>query len=91
MQQALVNPRSTAKPSHVSAYLSYHRRELLGLLDGGTEGGGVFARRHAKIMDGLVGPLFEAARETAAPRTRVVLGAVGCIGRGFQGWKSDLD
>jgi UTP:GlnB (protein PII) uridylyltransferase len=42
-------------------------------------------------MDGLVGSLFDAALGAAPNRTRVVLGAVGGYGRGFLGWKSDLD
>jgi len=91
MQHALVNRQATARPNHVLAYLSYHRRDLLGLLEHGTEGGGVFARRHAKIMDGLVGPLFDAALSAAPQRSRVVLGAVGGYGRSSLGWKSDLD
>ncbi|HEY6080207.1 MAG TPA: [protein-PII] uridylyltransferase [Polyangiaceae bacterium] len=91
MQQARVEPERTEKPKHVSAYLNYHRRELLGLLDGGSEGGVVFARRYAKLMDGLVGSLFEGALNAAPQQMRVVLGAVGGYGRGLLGWKSDLD
>ena len=91
MQNALLDLQPAAKPNHVSAYLSYHRRELLALLDGSRDGGCVFARRHSKLMDGLVGSLFEAALGAAPQRTRVVLGAVGGYGRGLLGWKSDLD
>src|SRR5436190_5696595 len=91
MQQALLEPERTEKPKHVSAYLNYHRRELLALLDGGPEGGVVFARRYASLMDGLVSSLFEAALSAVPQQTRVVLGAVGGYGRGLLGWKSDLD
>lgn len=92
MQHVVVEPQRTAKPSHVSAYLQYHRRELLTLLDSDETSGVVFASRHAQLMDGLVGPLFEAALATLpGPRFPVVLGAVGGHGRGRLGWKSDLD
>ena len=90
-QNVLVDTPRTAKPTHVSAYLSHHRRELLALLDGGSTGGVVFARRHAKLMDGLVGSLFDAALAATPQPTRVVRGAVGGDGRGFLGWKSYLD
>jgi [protein-PII] uridylyltransferase len=90
-QNPLVSPPPTVKPNHVSAYLSYHRRELLGLLDDGAQRGAAFARRHATIMDGLVSSLFGAAVVAAPQRTRVVLGAVGGYGRSLLGWKSDLD
>lgn len=92
MQNAVVEPQRTAKPNHVSAYLQFHRRELLGLLDAGATAGVAFARRHAQIMDGLVGSLFEAALAALpGPHVRVVLGASGGFGRRLLGWKSDLD
>src|SRR5688500_942560 len=92
MQSALVEPTRAAPPGHVSSYLQHHRRELLGLLDGGAAGA-TFARRHAQVMDGRIDSLFKAASGTlpAADRVTVVLGAVGGYGRRLVGWKSDLD
>jgi [protein-PII] uridylyltransferase len=92
MQNALVEPTRAPRPGHVSSYLQHHRRELLGLLDGGAAGA-AFARRHAQVMDGLIDSLFKAALGAlpVADRVPVVLGAVGGYGRSLLGWKSDLD
>jgi [protein-PII] uridylyltransferase len=61
-----------------------------------TEGasGVALARRHSKIMDGLLSALYPAAYATIQHQRRwipVLLGAVGGYGRELLGWKSDLD
>ncbi|HYP87690.1 MAG TPA: hypothetical protein VEQ59_06045, partial [Polyangiaceae bacterium] len=92
MQNAVVETQRSVKLSHLSAYLLYHRRELLSLLDADETAGVAFARRHAQVMDGLVVSLFEAALAALpGPRVPVVLGAAGGYGRRVLGWKSDLD
>lgn len=92
MQNAVVEPERTVKSSHLTEYLQFHRRELLGLLDADATSGVAFARRHAQIMDGLIGPLFEAALAAMpGPHPPVLLGAAGGYGRRLLGWKSDLD
>ena len=58
MQNALVEPRRTAKPDHVAVYLQHHRRELLEQLDAARDTGVDFARRYAQVLDGLVVSLF---------------------------------
>jgi [protein-PII] uridylyltransferase len=92
MQNVVVVPPRASRKGDVSTYIQFHRRELLTLLDSQAMGGAAFAQRHAQVMDGLVGPLFEAALASLpGPRVPVVLGAVGGYGRGRLGWKSDLD
>jgi [protein-PII] uridylyltransferase len=93
MQNALAEPIRATKPSHVSAYIEYHRGELLTLLQSESKAGVVFARRHAQVMGGLIDSLFKAALSSLPPEERapVVVGAVGGFGRGHLGWKSDLD
>lgn len=94
MQSALAETRRAPKPNHVGAYLDHHRGELLALFDAPSTSGVTFARRHARVMDGLIDSLFKAALAAlpaAEQRVPVVLGAVGGYGRGLLGWKSDLD
>ncbi len=93
MQNVLAEPLRATQPSHVSAYLQYHRSELATLLHSPAQAGVVFARRHAQVMGGLVESLFKAALGSQRPQDRVpvVVGAVGGFGRGQLGWKSDLD
>jgi [protein-PII] uridylyltransferase len=77
----------------IRSYLEQHRQELRALLNKSDSAGMVFAMRHAEVMDGLVASLFRAGLLALAPvgHVPVFLGAVGGYGRGFLGWKSDLD
>jgi [protein-PII] uridylyltransferase len=77
----------------VRAYLDRHRNELLDLLSSDASSGIELARRHAKIMDGLLTSFFPAAAATVRrkPRGPVLLAAVGGYGRRLLGLRSDLD
>ncbi|HVU02483.1 MAG TPA: [protein-PII] uridylyltransferase [Polyangiaceae bacterium] len=78
----------------VLAYLKSHLGSLVSTLEDGSAPGDAFARRHAKVMDGLLTTLFPAAIASLPARERkrpVLLAAVGGYGRGLLGWKSDLD
>ncbi|MFW6050358.1 MAG: [protein-PII] uridylyltransferase [Myxococcota bacterium] len=78
-----------------SNYLGSYRRQLEEAVRRGDSGVEV-ARRHARILDGLLGALFCAADAAArgrgrAPEGRVALVAVGGYGRGLVGLHSDVD
>jgi [protein-PII] uridylyltransferase len=84
-----------AELPEVRAYLERHRAELRVMLDSPTTSGIALARRHSKVMDGLLSALYPAAFATAQQQrkkwTPVLLTAVGGYGRQRLGWKSDLD
>ncbi|HKQ67899.1 MAG TPA: [protein-PII] uridylyltransferase [Polyangiaceae bacterium] len=76
------------------AYLNRHRTELDAMLGVDESAGILLARRHSKIMDGLLSSLFPAARATLEQSHQwspVLLAAVGGYGRELLGVKSDLD
>jgi len=76
------------------AYLDRHRTQLARMLDQPRESGTALCRRHAKIMDGLLSVLYQAASALMTHQRRwvpVLLGAVGGYGRGLVGLKSDVD
>src|SRR5512146_2345846 len=80
--------------SDIVAYLKLHHAALLAAQDSGAQTGEDFARRHAKVMDGLLTTLFPLAIASLPPEARrrpVLLAAVGGYGRGLLAWKSDLD
>ena len=94
-----VNARPTGEtPFKVTAairsYLDRHRSELLGMLAEPSSAGIELARRHSKIMDGLLTTFFPAALATVDQTKKqplVLLAAVGGYGRQVLGLKSDLD
>jgi [protein-PII] uridylyltransferase len=65
------------------------------MLESPTTSGIALARRHSKVMDGLLTALYPAAFAAAQQQrkkwTPVSLAAVGGYGRQRLGWKSDLD
>jgi [protein-PII] uridylyltransferase len=65
------------------------------MLDSPTTSGIALARRHSKVMDGLLSALypaaFAAAKQQRKKWTPVLLSAVGGYGRQRLAWKSDLD
>ncbi|HEY3594949.1 MAG TPA: [protein-PII] uridylyltransferase [Polyangiaceae bacterium] len=75
------------------SYLDRHRAELLDLLSNEASAGLELARRHSKIMDGLLGSFYPAAAAMVSPKPRgpVLLAAVGGYGRRLLGLRSDLD
>ncbi len=94
MYASLPNAARNAKSVDIAAYLSLHRTELVTMLDGNGSSGELLARRHAKIMDGLLMTLFPVVLASLKAEERphpVLLSAVGGYGRGVLGWKSDLD
>lgn len=75
-------------------YLERHRRELAAMLASPASAGMPLARRHAKVMDGLLTALFPAAYASMRASRRwspVTLGAVGGYGRCTLALRSDLD
>src|SRR4051794_3284966 len=90
----LVEKISPTLVTEVRAYLDRHRIELMGMLASEKASGAELARRHTKIMDGLLTALYPVAFATMKRQRRwapVLLAAVGGYGRGFLGLKSDLD
>jgi len=82
------------KVPEVRAYLDRHRPELLAMLERGDESGLVLARRHSKLMDGLLTTLFPLALAVTKAQgldVPVHLAAVGGYGRELLALKSDLD
>ena len=78
-----------------TGYLTTYRAELIDAVRRGESGVKV-ARRHTRILDGLLGALFCAADAVAreagmVPRGRLSLVAVGGYGRGLVGLGSDVD
>ncbi|MFW5925133.1 MAG: [protein-PII] uridylyltransferase [Myxococcota bacterium] len=86
---------SPVLPGVCSNYLHSYRHDLEKAVRGGASGVDV-ARRHACILDGLLGALYCAADAAArkggsSPVGRVALVAVGGYGRGLVGLHSDVD
>jgi [protein-PII] uridylyltransferase len=84
---------ATANRAAVRAYLDRHRDDLLGLLQSEASSGIELARRHSKVMDGLLTTFYPAAAATVRlkPHGAVLLAAVGGYGRRLLGLRSDLD
>ncbi len=95
MHSPLTVNQPLAEQPEVRAYLERHRNELRVMLESPTTSGIALARRHSKVMDGLLSALYPAAFATAKQQrkkwTPVLLAAVGGYGRQRLAWKSDLD
>ena len=81
---------SLQQPSIVRAYVDRQRADLREMLHQPGKGGLVLARRHADLMDEVLGTLHDGVRRRA-PDARLLVGAVGSYGRRLLGWKSDVD
>jgi [protein-PII] uridylyltransferase len=95
VHESLSTSRPFADLPEVRAYLDRHRAELRVMLDSPSTSGIALARRHSKVMDGLLTALYPAAFARAQQQRKkwppVVLAAVGGYGRQRLGWNSDLD
>ncbi|HVW30314.1 MAG TPA: [protein-PII] uridylyltransferase [Polyangiaceae bacterium] len=95
MHSPLSISRPPAQLPEVRAYLERHRDELRVMLEAPATSGIALARRHSKVMDGLLSALYPAAFAAAQQQRKkwppVLLAAVGGYGRQRLAWKSDLD
>ncbi|HEX4354552.1 MAG TPA: [protein-PII] uridylyltransferase, partial [Polyangiales bacterium] len=85
---------SSARKSSLRELVVDHRDELLDMFTVPGASGLELARRHAAIMDGLLVKAYDEAIAKAGrriARTPFTMTAVGSYGRGWLGWKSDLE
>jgi [protein-PII] uridylyltransferase len=93
VSSALPEKTPSRLTSDVRAYVGQHRAELDAMLATERHSGKALARRHSKIMDGLLKALYPLAfaADQGKRSPRVLLAAVGGYGRELVGLKSDLD
>ena len=92
--RALASKNARLVVPELRAYLATHRAQLAKMLGAPGQSGLVLARRHSKMMDGLLSALYAAGFATMqrdGAWVPVELAAVGGYGRELLGLKSDLD
>lgn len=90
---ALLSTLAPTLMPEITAYLERHRAELSRMLATPGQGGMSLARHRAKVLDGLLVSLFQAACSALGRGdwAGVSLAAVGGYGRGLVGWESDVE